>query len=139
MRNKILELLLKGKDLHNELITKFSDVLPENIIEGGNDNVNSDMPKKINVILSLLNMSEKKEVFPPINNLDEAIEVFKNGNLDEAIERAISNTDLLGFSELKNETLSVKDILENAEFGINSGVQLLQMQIQAGELTKNNN
>lgn len=139
MRSKILELLLKGKELHNELITNFSNVLPENIIEGGNDNVNTDMPKKINAILSLLNMSEKKEVFYPIKNLDEAIEVFKNENLDKVIERAISNEDLIGFSELKNETLSVKDILENAEFGINSGVQLLQMQIQAGELTKNNN
>ncbi len=138
MRKKILELLKTGKELQIELNSKYSNILPKSIIDSGFEIINSDLPTKVNNLLSLLNLSEKKELFKTIKSLEEAIEILTNENIDEIINRAILNKELSGHSQLKNETLSVKDILENIEFGINSSIELLQMQIKTGEITKNN-
>jgi hypothetical protein len=137
MRTEILKLLNKGKELHTELIAEYSGILPENIIDGGNRTISEDIPNKTNAILTILNMAEKEEKYSPINNIDDAINLFENENIQESIDKAIGNKDLAGYSPLKNKKLSAAEILENAKFGIESGVQLLSMQIMAGKLSKN--
>jgi len=44
------------------------------------------MTKRINIIFSILNMSEKKQLYKPINTLQEANEIFKNKNIDFNID-----------------------------------------------------
>jgi hypothetical protein len=136
MRIELLELLIEGKTLHTDLITNYSNVLPKKIIDGGKESVNSNMLKNVNIILSLLNISEKRELFKPVNNLEEAIEVFRDNEIDAIIERAILNKDLAPHSLDRNQTLSVKDILEKTQFEIKSGIQQLQMHIVTGKMSK---
>lgn len=137
MRNEILHLLKKGKELHTDLINNYSGILPENIIEGGNRTISQDIPSKTNAILTILNMAEKEEKFSPVNDIDNAIRLFENEEIQISIDKAIENKDLTGFSPLKNQTLSTAEILNNAKFGIESGVQLLSMQTRLGLLSKN--
>lgn len=136
MRIEILELLIEVKNLHTELMTNYSNVLPKNIIDSGNESVHSNIPEKVNDLLSLFNSSEKRELFKPVNNLDEAIEVFSDDEIDAIIERAISNKDLTSFRIDNNQTLSVKDVLEITQYGIKSVVQLLEMHIATGKMSK---
>ncbi|WP_417238925.1 hypothetical protein [Bizionia sp.] len=137
MRTEISKLLNKVKELHAELIGNYSEILPQNIIDGGNRTIEEDIPNKINAILSILNMAEKEEKYAPIKNIDEAINLFNEENIQESIDKAIANKNLVGFSSLKNEKLNVAEILENARFGIESGAQIISMQIVAGKLSKN--
>lgn len=44
------------------------------------------MTKRINIIFSILNMSEKKQLYKPISTLDEANDIFKNKNIDFNID-----------------------------------------------------
>lgn len=40
------------------------------------------MTRRINIIFSLVNLAEKKQLYKPIDTLDEANEIFKNKNID---------------------------------------------------------
>lgn len=137
MRIEILNLLYKGKELHDELVAEYSGILPENIIDGGNRTVSEDIPNKTNAILTILNMVEGEERYLSIKSIEEAISLFENETIQESIDKAIENESLVGYSPLKNQKLSVAEILDNAKFGIESGVQLISMQIMAGKLFKN--
>ena len=69
-----------------------------------------------------------------MKSVDEAIELFKNEDLDATIEKAIENKTITGISEKGN--LAAKEILEASKFGIESGTQLLGMQLMGGKLSK---
>jgi|GEM_PF-6237602 hypothetical protein len=137
MRTEILELLNTGKKFHAKLIANYSEVLPENIIDGGNQTISQDIPNKTNVILNILNMAEREEKYSRIDNIDEAINLFENEDIQESIDKAIENKNLIGYSLFKNEKLSTNEIIDNAKFGIKTGVRSINMLIRAGELTKN--
>lgn len=137
MRENILHLLKKGKDLHQELIENYIGILPKNIIAGGDNTISEDFPNKVNAFLSILNMDEGKEKYKAISNVDEAIKLFEDVNLQIAIDKTINNKNINGFSELRNQILSSEEMLEAARFSIESGTELLNLQIMAGKLSKN--
>lgn len=136
MRENILHLLKKGKKLHLELIADYSGILPENILSGGNNTINEDFPNKINTFLSILNINEGEDKYKTVTNVDEAIELFEDKNIQISIDNTIHNKSINGFSELRNQILSSEEMLEAARFSIESGADLLSLQIMAGKLSK---
>lgn len=134
MREEILNSITKGKSTFEEIIEKYSEVLPKNILDGSRNSVDVEIPKFINNFLSILNASEQKTLYPAVKNIDEAIELFKKPELDVSIENAIENKTFIGVGIKGN--LTAKEILEASKFGIDSGVQLLGMQLMGGKLSK---
>ena len=134
MRKQILYNLTKAKANFEEIIGEYNEVLPKNIIDGSRDTINTEIPKFVNNFLYILNASEQKEVYSNVKNVDEAIGLFKNEDLDAIIEKAIENKTITGISEKGN--LGAKEILEASKFGIESGTQLLGMQLISGKLSK---
>ena len=138
MREKILNLLKTGKMLHHELIEKYSNVLPANIIIGGNETFEKELPEKVNVIIDILNTAEKDEKYKRINDIDESIALFQKTELQNSIDKALSNEELIGYSALKNKKLSRKEILNNAISIIESEVQFLNLLLATGKMTSEN-
>ncbi len=138
-RNQTIQLLEKAKEIKNDIFLNYSDVLPSNITDGAQRTVNEDLPHRINVIFDILNMQEKTEKYKKVATIDEAIEALQNEEIDLSIEGALKNTDLVGYSQLRNEKLSIEEILDNAAFAIDSGVQYLHLQRVAGKLSKGEN
>jgi hypothetical protein len=134
MREQILNTLTKAKSNFEEIINNYSDVLPKNITDGSQNSIEVEIPKFVNNFLYILNASEQKETYSDVKNIDEAIELFKNPELDNVITKAIENKTITGVSSKGN--LAAKEILESSKFGIESGNQLLAMQIMAGKLSK---
>ncbi|MCZ8167945.1 MAG: hypothetical protein ACK5RV_11820 [Flavobacterium sp.] len=134
MRKEILDNLTKAKANFEEIIGEYSDVLPKNITDGSRNTIDTEIPKFVNNFLYILNASEQKEVYSNVKSVDEAIELFKNEDLDATIEKAIENKTITGISEKGN--LAAKEILEASKFGIESGTQLLGMQLMGGKLSK---
>ena len=134
MREQILNSLTKAKSNFEEIIENYSDVLPKNITDGSRNSMDVEIPKFVNNFLFVLNASEQQQVYPDIKTVDEAIELFKNIDLDEVITQAIENKTITGVSAKGN--LAAKEILEASKFGIESGTQLLGMQLIGGKLSK---
>lgn len=135
-RIQTIELLRKAIDVYNDIMTNYNDVLPRNITDGAERTINDDLPNRINILIDILNLSEKKEKYKKIKNLDEALDFLKNEDLDKSIEVASLNEDLVGYSTSRDEILSFEDILDNLSFAVDSGVQYLLLQRAAGKLSK---
>ncbi|KRD58497.1 hypothetical protein ASE40_19410 [Flavobacterium sp. Root935] len=134
MREQILNSLTKAKSDFKNIIENYSDVLPKKITDGSQNSVDTEIPKFVNNFLYILNVSEQKNVYTDIKNIDEAIELFKNPDLDTIIQKAIENKTIIGTNSKGN--LAAKEILEASKFGIDSGAELLAMQLIAGKLSK---
>jgi len=134
MREEILNGITKGKSTYENIIENYSQTLPKNIIDGSKNSVDVEIPKFVNNFLYILNAAEQKNMYSDIKNIDEAIELFKNPELDDSIAKAIENKTIVGISNKGN--LAAKEILEASMFGIDSGLQLLEMQLMAGKLSK---
>lgn len=136
MRENILNSLKRGKELHQELIQNYSGILPEHIISGGESTIKKELPNKVNAFISILNMSESDDdKYSPINNVDEAINLFEDEKIQKSIDKTIANENIKGFSPLKDKILSSEEMLEAARFGIESGKELLALQIMSGKLS----
>lgn len=136
MRENILNSLKRGKELHQELIQNYSEILPDHIIAGGESTIKQEFPNKINTFISILNMSESDDdKYAPINNVDEAINLFEDEKIQKSIDKTIANENIKGYSPLKDNILSSEEMLEAARFGIESGRELLALQIMAGKLS----
>jgi len=135
MRENILNSLKKGKEFYHELIQNYRGVLPEHIIAGGQNIIDEDFPNKVNVFLSILNRAEDEEnKYTAVRNIDEAIQLFENDRIQESIDKVIANQDIKGYSPLKNKILSSEEMLEVARYGIESGKELLALQLMAGKM-----
>lgn len=134
MREQILNNLIKAKSNFEEIIENYSDILPKIITDGSRDSVSVEIPKFVNNFVFILNATEQKELYPTIKSIEEAIELFKNPDLDNSITKAIENKTITGISA--NGNLAAKEILETAKFGIESGTELLSMQLISGKLSK---
>lgn len=134
MREQILNNLIKAKSNFEEIIENYSDILPKIITDGSRDSVSVEIPKFVNNFVFILNATEQRELYPTIKNIEEAIELFQNQDLDNSIAKAIENKTITGISAKGN--LAAKEILETAKFGIESGTELLSMQLISGKLSK---
>lgn len=126
MRKEILRLLEKGKELHEELLSHHKEVLPANSIERGNRIVETELPDKINVLLVILNADAQSKKFAPVSNLQQAIDLFKNKELQDAINSAIVNKGLVGLSNYDDSLISVQELFNNAQREIESLVDSLR-------------
>jgi len=125
MRKKILRLLEKGKELHGELISNYNNSLPANIIEDGNSIVYNELPAKINAILVILNADAKEIKYKPVSNLQQAIELFKDIELQNALDKATANKGLVGLSIYEDCLVTVQELLDTTKFEIESLIDLL--------------
>jgi hypothetical protein len=136
MRENILNSLKRGKELHQELIQNYSEILPEDIIASGESTFKKEFPNKVNTFISILNMSESDDdKYAPINNVDEAINLFEDEKIQKSIDKTIANENIKGYSPLKDKKMSSEEMLEAARFGIESGKELLALQIMSGKLS----
>lgn len=137
MRENILNSLKRGKELYQELIQDYSGVLPEHIIAGGESTIKQEFPNKVNAFISILNMNESDDnKYAPISTVDEAINLFEDERIQESINKTITNENIKGYSPLKDKILSSEEMLEAARFGIESGKELLALQIMSGKISK---
>lgn len=126
MRKEILRLLEKGKELHEELISRYAEALPANSIEKGNRIVETELPDKINALLVILNADAQSRKFAPVSNLQQAIDLFKNKELQDAINSAIANKGLVGLSNYDDSLISVQELFNNLKIEIASLVESLR-------------
>ncbi|AZA78115.1 hypothetical protein EG347_11620 [Chryseobacterium sp. G0186] len=136
--NRILaiEMLEKAKEIYNDIMINYSNVLPKNITDAAERTIYQDIPNHINNLIDILNLSEKKQTFHKIQSIDEAIIFLQNNELDDSIKYALLNKDLSGYSLLRDENLSLKDILNNISFMIDNNIQYLSIQRATGKLAK---
>ncbi|HLN75303.1 MAG: hypothetical protein ACM3O8_09405 [Methylococcaceae bacterium] len=125
MRKEILRLLEKGKELHEQLNFSCDETLASPIIEDGNDIVEVRLPVKVNSILVILNAQVKSKKYPPINNLQQAIEVFKNTEVQHDIDKAIANKELVGLSDCQDCFITIHEILDAGKREMQSLVEQL--------------
>lgn len=118
MRKEILRLLEKGKELHEKLLSRYNETLPTTIIERGNRIVESELPDKINAILVILNADAQSKKFMPVNTLQQAIDLFKNKELQNSIDSAIANKGLVGLSNYDDCLITVQDLFNNTKIEI---------------------
>lgn len=133
MREEILAILNSAADTYNNIIINYSNVLPKNIIDGSHNSIEVEIPKFVNNFFSILNAVEGENKHTPIKNITEAIELFKKTQLDEEIDKALENLTIVGVGVQGN--LNTKELLEACKYGIESGNQVLKMQLMAGKLS----
>lgn len=126
MRKEILRLLEKGKELHEELLFSYNEALPAHMIERGNRIVETELPDKINVLLVILNADAQSRKFGPVSNLQQAIDLFKDKALQDAIQSAIANKALVGLSNYDDSLISVQDLFNNLKIEMASLVESLR-------------
>ena len=112
MRKKILRLLEKGIELHEELISSFNETLPTSIIKSGNHIVEIELPGKINALLVILNADAKYQKYKPVDSLRQAIDLFKDMEIEQAIDHAIANKGLVGLSSCEDCLITVQDLFD---------------------------
>lgn len=132
MRKGTLNKIVKAKATFEELISDYTAVLPANIVDGGRNTIDIEIPKFVNNFLMTLNSVEQEKLYNEVKNIDEAIELFEKPELDISIEKAIENKTIVGVGT--KGTISAKEILEACVYGVNSGLQLLEMQLSMGKL-----
>lgn len=125
MRKEILRLLEKGKELHEELLSRNNETLPTTIIERGNRIVESELPDRINAILVILNADAQSKKFIPVNNLQQAIDLFRKTELQDSIDSAIANKGLAGLSNYDDCLITVQELFNNTKIEIESLVNAL--------------
>lgn len=126
MREEILRLLEKGKELHEELILG-KEILPANTIEKGNSIVEKELPDKINAILVILNADARMKKYLPVGNLQQAIELFRNPEMQQAIDSAIVNKGLAGLSACEDCFVTVQEMLDTTKYEMQMLVNTLNV------------
>lgn len=127
MRKEILRLLEKGKELHEQLISAFDESLPVNIVEEGKKIVEIKLPGNINGMLVILNAAAKAKKYPSISNLQQAIELFKNTEIQEDIDMAIADKELVGLSPCEDCFITIREIFDATKCEIRSHVEELNL------------
>lgn len=126
MRKEILRLLEKGKELHEELLSRYNETLPTTTIERGNRIVESELPDRINAILVILNADAQSKKFMPVNTLQQAIDLFRKTELQDSIDSAIANKGLAGISNYDDCLITVQELFNNVKIEIESLVEALR-------------
>ena len=125
MRKEILRLLEKGKDIQEKLISAYDDSCPVDILDEGKKIVEVKLPGNINGILVILNANAKVKKYSSISNLQQAIELFQNTEIQEDIDTSIVNKELAGLSECQDCFITIKEIFDATKCEIRSLVEQL--------------
>ncbi len=135
-RNKLKANLTEGKKLEQDLITNYKDNIPERILNGAIDLFNNDVPKRINILIGILNSVEKEKKYNEVNHIDEVIAFLDNDEVEGSIKLALNEENLLYFSPIKEQNLNFEDMLENLIYAINSNIEQLYSVLAIGKLKK---
>lgn len=127
MREEILRLLENGKELHEELISIHKETLPANVIERGNSIVEKELPGKINSILVILNADAKMKKYRPVTKLQQAIELFSDPDMQNALDKAIANKGLAGLSICEDCFVTVQELLDATKYEIQTLINHLRI------------
>lgn len=125
MRKEILRLLEKGKELHEQLVSAYDESLPQSILDEGNQIVQVRLPGNINGMLVILNAGAKAQKYQPVNNLQQAIELFSDTAIQQDFEKAIANKELLGLSACEDCFITIQEIFDATRCEIKSLVEEL--------------
>lgn len=118
MREEILRLLEKGKELHEELLSNYKETLPANVIEKGNSIVEKELPGKINDILVILNADARRKKYVPVTKLQQGIELFRDPEMQNALDNAIANKGLAGLSICEDCFVTVQELFDATKYEI---------------------
>lgn len=127
MREEILGLLEKGKELHEQLVSAYDESSPANILDQGNHIIEVKLPGNINGMLVILNADAKSKKYQPVDNLQQAIELFSNAAIQKDIDKAITNKELVGLSPCEDCFISVQEIFDASKCEIQSHVEQLNL------------
>ncbi|HET6557997.1 MAG TPA: hypothetical protein VFG54_11825 [Prolixibacteraceae bacterium] len=127
MREEILRLLEKGKELHEELVSNYKETLPSNVIEEGNRIVEKELPGKINSILVILNADARMKKYKPVANLQQAIELFSDPEMQNALDKSIANKGLAGLSICEDCFVTVQELLDTTKYEVQTLVNTLSI------------
>ena len=125
MRNEILRLLEKGKEVHDQLISAYDESLPAGILHEGNNIVAEKLPGKINGILAILNADARSKKYPSVTSIQQAIEVFKSADIQKDIDKAIANKELVGLSDCEDCFITIQEMLDGCKRDMQSLVEEL--------------
>lgn len=125
MRKEILRLLEKGKELHEQLISAYDESIPVFIIHEGNNIAEVMIPAKVNGILVILNANARLKKYQPVTNLQQAIELFMNTEIQDDINKAITNKELVGLSDCEDCFITIQEILDAGKRDVQSLVEEL--------------
>ncbi|KLT69908.1 hypothetical protein [Flavobacterium sp. ABG] len=134
MRAEILKTLVQAKEMYATITNEYGNVLPENILNSAHATIDSNIPKFVNNFLHVLNDAVKQNIYSENNNIDEAIEVFSNPDLDVSIQSAINSKTYLATDGAR--TFNTTQILEQCVDGVHSGLVSLSSTLMAGRITK---
>lgn len=126
MRKEILRLLEKGKEFHEQLISANDESLPANIVHEVNTIVEVKLPGNINGLLVILNADARSKKYQPITNLQQAIELFHNTELQQDIDKATVNKELAGLSACQDCFMTIHEIFDATKCEIKSLVDDLK-------------
>jgi len=136
MREEILNTLVQAKEAYATITNEYGNILPENILNNARTSIDSDIPRFANNFLNVLNNATKENLYSENNNIDEAIELFSNPDLDVSIQNAINSKTYLATDGAR--TFNAKQILEQCVYGVKSGADGLILTQAAGRLGRDN-
>lgn len=135
MREKILNYLNNAVVFYNDINLLYGAKLPKNILDGTKNTVESDIPRHVNNIITIINMVEQGQAYPAIKTIQDAVDVFSNPQIENSIQNALSDKNVVGIGG--NDTnMTAKEILEYSLDAVRSCVDLLQLQIAAAKLMR---
>jgi hypothetical protein len=134
MREKLLTNLNNALNQYNEL-QQYSNVLPENLMNGAKSAMEENIPNAGNEILSLLNSVSGKQVFENQSSVTDLITLFTNraDEIDTAFGLVPVNENIMGFDGGK--TYTAKDILDYQSFWFNAHCDTINTTLTAGRIT----
>lgn len=127
MREEILRLLERGKELHQELISHQHEMLPTHVIEQGNSIVEHQFPRKVNDMLVILNADASAKKYLPVGDLQQAIDLFSDSQMQTALDSAIANKGLAGLSVCEDCFVTVQELLDASKCEMQALVNTLRM------------
>lgn len=133
MRKEILRLLENGKELHEELISNNNQTLPSNIFERGDRIVDKELPGQVNAILAILNADARMKKYVPVTDLQQAIDLFREQEMQDAIDSAIANKGLTGLSICEDCFVTVQELLDTIKYEMQTHVNTLRIQKGKGK------
>ncbi|SDI64137.1 hypothetical protein [Winogradskyella thalassocola] len=134
MREKLLTNLNNALNQYNEL-QQYSNVLPENLMNGAKSAMEESIPNAGNEILSLLNSVSGKQVFENQNSVTDLITLLTNraDEINTAFGLVPVNENIMGFDGGK--TYTAKDILDYQSFWFNAHCDTINTTLTAGRIT----
>lgn len=133
MREKILSYLNQAIIYYKEILS--ANKLPPNLLSGSKHTVENDIPRHLSNFITVINMVDKAQSYPLVNNIDNGIIVFSNTQLDVSIEHAIIDNNIVGIGGSPTN-MTAKGMLDYSVEAVRSSVELLQLQVALTKLMR---